>query len=432
LYTSTKDLYLENARVRFDNEMPSESNLNVHGLQVKAALSTIILVSNAFAWYFGTYYLIARYVNEIGLGEVETIAIWGVNSAAAAVSALLMSRRRLRLVNRQEFLMLWMLLGAVASAVPLAVRPALFSELILMALLWGFSFGLGMPFSMEYYTDNITLHNRGKIGGLTFLLSYSLTFLFGTVGGANLTALILCLTFWRVAGLMLFYALRLKAKTPYEETRSPSYSSILKERSFILYLLPWIMFSLINYLNIPILGAYASEFFKSGLAESSSLIEGLVIGFSALIGGFMCDSIGRKRLIIFGFVAVGLGYASLSVFPGLIISWYFYTLLDGVAWGMFSVTFLMALWGDLANEKPSRKYYALGGLPYLFANVLQVLIGKDLAIKPLAVFPLTSLFLFLAVLPLMYAPETLPEKELRERELKQYIGKAKKIKEKYT
>jgi MFS family permease len=414
--------------------MSSGSNLNVHGLQMKAALSTIVLVSNAFAWYFGTYYLIGKYINDISLGWVETIAVWGVNSAAAAVSALLMSKRMLRLVNRQEFLMLWMLLGALASVVPLAVRPALFWELVLMALLWGFSFGLGMPFSMEYYTDNITMQNRGKIGGLTFLLSYSSTFLFGIVGGADLRALILCLTFWRVAGLILFYALRSKGKTRFEETRSPSYSSILKERSFILYLLPWIMFSLINYLNMPILRNMLLSEFGSDFADWSSLIEGLVIGFSALIGGFVCDSIGRKRLIIFGFVAVGLGYAFLSVFPGSIISWYFYTLLDGVAWGMFSVTFLMTLWGDLASEKPSRKYYALGGLPYLFANVLQVLIGRDLAksISPLAVFPLTSLFLFLAVLPLVYAPETLPEKELRERELKQYIGKAKKIKEKYT
>jgi hypothetical protein len=32
----------------------------------------------------------------------------------------------------------------------------------------------------------------------------------------------------------------------------------------------------------------------------------------------------------------------------------------------------------------------------------------------------------------MYAPETLPEKTLKERELKSYIEKAKKIKEKFT
>jgi hypothetical protein len=32
----------------------------------------------------------------------------------------------------------------------------------------------------------------------------------------------------------------------------------------------------------------------------------------------------------------------------------------------------------------------------------------------------------------MYAPETLPEKKLRERELRGYIEKAKKIREKFT
>jgi len=31
----------------------------------------------------------------------------------------------------------------------------------------------------------------------------------------------------------------------------------------------------------------------------------------------------------------------------------------------------------------------------------------------------------------MFAPETLPEKKIRERELKKYIEKAKKVKEKY-
>jgi hypothetical protein len=49
-----------------------------------------------------------------------------------------------------------------------------------------------------------------------------------------------------------------------------------------------------------------------------------------------------------------------------------------------------------------------------------------------AIFSVASFFLFLAVIPLMFAPETLPEKTLKERELKQYVEKAKKTKEKYT
>jgi hypothetical protein len=40
------------------------------------------------------------------------------------------------------------------------------------------------------------------------------------------------------------------------------------------------------------------------------------------------------------------------------------------------------------------------------------------------IFSFASVFLFLAVLPLIYAPETLPEKTMKDRDLKSYIEKA--------
>jgi hypothetical protein len=88
----------------------------------------------------------------------------------------------------------------------------------------------------------------------------------------------------------------------------------------------------------------------------------------------------------------------------------------------------------LAGARSSKKYFALGALPLLFSNVLQKLIGPDLAasVPVTAVFSLSSIFLFLAVLPLLYAPETLSEKRIRERELRGYLEKAKKVKEEYT
>jgi len=306
---------------------------------------------------------------------------------------------------------------------------ASFLELALIAFLWGVAFGLGMPLSMEYYTDSSKPENRGKIAGITFFIAYSGIFYFGIMRNYSLKTQILALTIWRAVGSILFYFVKPNGIQP-KTTKGPSYISIVRERSFILYFIPWFMFCLVNYLNIPIL----TELFGEDFAVSSSLIEGLIIGVFAIIGGSLCDSIGRKRIVVSGFVMVGLGYAVLSVFPRSLISWYFYTILDGVAWGMLEVSFLMSLWGDLAYEKSSKKYYALGGLPFLFANTLQVLIGKDLAksISVSTIFPLTSLFLFLAVLPLIYAPETLPEKKIKERELKKYIEKAKKIKEKYN
>jgi hypothetical protein len=47
-------------------------------------------------------------------------------------------------------------------------------------------------------------------------------------------------------------------------------------------------------------------------------------------------------------------------------------------------------------------------------------------------FSLASFFLFVAVLPLMYAPETLPEKKIKDRELRDYLEKAKRTKDKYA
>lgn len=42
-------------------------------------------------------------------------------------------------------------------------------------------------------------------------------------------------------------------------------------------------------------------------------------------------------------------------------------------------------------------------------------------------FSLASFFLFLAIVPLLYATETLPEKAMKDRDLKSYLDKAQKI-----
>jgi MFS family permease len=143
--------------------------------------------------------------------------------------------------------------------------------------------------------------------------------------------------------------------------------------------------------------------------------------------------VGRKRVVITGFVILGIEYATLSLFSGEWASWVVYMVFDGIAWGMFASVFFMTLWGDLAADGQKEKYYVLGGLPYLLAGLLPVLV-KPFAegIEPFKAFSLAAFFLFLAVLPLIYAPETLPEKKIKEMELTSYAEKAKKIKEKYA
>jgi len=92
----------------------------------------------------------------------------------------------------------------------------------------------------------------------------------------------------------------------------------------------------------------------------------------------------------------------------------------------------MVIWADLAGNRLKEKYYLVGILPFLISAYLQMLFtpyAELIAVS--AAFSLASLFLFLAVLPLLYAPETLPERVIRKRHIQKYLEDVKKVKKKY-
>ena len=152
------------------------------------------------------------------------------------------------------------------------------------------------------------------------------------------------------------------------------------------------------------------------------------------MAGFFADKIGRKRTLIGGFIIFGIGYAVLGITPFNVYAWYLYMAFDGIAWGIIYVIFLFTIWGDLAHERPSEKYYAVGIIPYALSGFLRTTLGPLIVntVSEYAIFSFAAFFLFLAVVPLMYAPETLPEKTVRERELRSYIERAKRVREKFT
>jgi MFS family permease len=189
------------------------------------------------------------------------------------------------------------------------------------------------------------------------------------------------------------------------------------------------MFCIINFAEIPIL----EKVFGVELFSFVQFAEYVFVGIFASVGGIMADVIGRKRVIITGFVMLGIEYAVMSIFAGLSIALYLFMILDGITWGFLFSVFLMTIWGDLGEDYGKEKYYAIGGLPFLLTSFLSILIKPFASvISPTAAFSFASFFLFLAVIPLMFAPETLPEQKIRERELRDYIEKAKKIKEKHA
>ena len=391
-------------------------------------LSSMILLVNAFVSLFCISSILREIVTVTAFSDYEVFMIWSTNFCGAVVSIIAGAFFVGKFHKQTHFLLFWILFGIISSITPIFMDMASISNVLAASALLSVSLGLGLPVCMAMFADHTVIENRARLGGMTLLFIMVLGALTSNFITENMITSSLVLACWRGIALIVFFIA--DSKEGFVRRRNNiSFGSVLQERSFILYIVPWTMFSLVNYLSAPITINIHGEGFMYILV----LIGNILTGVFAIFGGYLSDTIGRKRLTITGFIILGLGYAILGIYPQNRMCLYFYTVVDGIAWGIFFVIFFFTIWGDLAYGKSSEKYYALGSLPYLLSNFLRLTAGPFISnvVSAYAIFSFATFFLFLAVIPLMYAPETLPEKKIKERELKRYIEKAKKVREKY-
>ena len=281
-----------------------------------------------------------------------------------------------------------------------------------------------MPATMGQHAITTKIEERAKFGGFAFLIIGMIFSVTGLIIFDNIIISCIILGLVRVSGLVIFYFLRKEGKMVYEKENF-KYTTILSNRSFFFYFIPWCMFTHVNYMAMPI----QTSIFSTELNISTLMAaEYVITAIFAVISGFIADKIGRKRLAIIGFIMLGIGYAVNGLFSGsnIFLTSIIYIVADGIAWGIFYVLFIFTIWGDLANEKLQTNLL-LGVLPYVSSYFMQLLLHPYLAgIQKEMIFSFVSVFLFLAVLLLIYAPETLPEKIMKDRDLRSYIEKAKK------
>lgn len=386
------------------------------GISQRAFFTVFILLFNALTWLYMTVLVIDSILDNLYFASTVWTVFYVAVISSSIVGSVLSNK-----IERLSFLYLWMALGAIASFSPVIASDLSIVSLSLSCLLLGVSLGLGMPSALSYFADSTLVENRGRIGGVIFLAAnlgvFPLAIPFMIVNSA---ASPLILAIWRGLGLVLFLSLRPtdKYESKLEKRKQTSFAHIFQDRSFILYLAPWIMFTFIDRLGGELIGR--------------QLEEAVIGSISALFGGFLADSIGRKRVVVYGFVLLGITYGIVGIVPTMFWSNYLYVTLDGIAAGILSVTCLLILWGDLSQSRSREKYYAVGSIPLFLTSLIPIHLSPYIALVPLnATFSIASFFLFLAVLPLIYAPETLPEKKIRLRQLQSYAEKAKKLSEKH-
>jgi MFS family permease len=393
----------------------------------RATAPSILIVLNSFVWYILTYAVFSSIVNELPLLQAEKLELFTIYFVGIGVSAILGSKFFPRL--RNTALSLWLFMGVVSTLLLTIMSSDGMIANALLALFFGTSIGVGLPSCLSYFADSTSVENRGFAGGIIWsTVGFTVLILAFLINMLGQWETVIILAVWRLFGGIAFLFLK-KKNTKLDSQKSPSYLELIRKKEILLYLFPWVMFCFINFAEAPILeGVYGEQVFAF-----VQLAESAFVGFVAIIGGFIADITGRKRIVIAGFVMLGIEYAALSAFnsPDSPATLYLFLILDGITWGLLASVFFTVIWGDLGENHEKEKYYALGGIPYLLGNFLYILFKTyAVDVSPTAAFSFASFFLFLAVLPLMYAPETLPEKKIKERELKKYIEKARKEAEK--
>jgi MFS family permease len=396
------------------------SHLFNNGKKV-VAINTI-LIANAFIGYSYAFKFLTNSTSLEILGT-QFLSIIAVHFLVLFLALLLGEYFSRKTKNSLTFLILWMLSGALLSLVPL-ITGLSYLGIIVFAVITGANFGFGLPACLGYFASTTESTNRGKLGGIIYFLIGIGAFMISTVGTESLVVVTLVLAGWKAVGLLLIVLLK-PIKTNFPTKPSFSYHKIFSNRGFLFYFVPWAMFVFVNSLAFPVI----EKVFPADLVQSSANIEYVLSGFSAVIFGFFADSKGRKRLTVAGFAFLGIGYGVLGFSAGNIFGWWFYTVIDGIAWGCFVMIFIFALWGDLSEGRNGGKIYAIGVMPYLFSSFMRFSIGSTLgdAINNYStIFSFASFFLFMAVLPLVFAPETMSEQIIKNNDLKNYVDKAKK------
>jgi MFS family permease len=390
------------------------------GNTAKIFLGRLFLLLNTLTWLFMVRAISVRLV------ELEKAAIVNTFYLGVIVSVLIGAILSDK-IRRFHLVFVWIVFGMFASFLPLFWTSNLMILQMIINFAIGFSFGLGLPSCVACFAESTTFQNRGRMGGLIFLLSTLCALPLLVLLQNDLLIVSMASFFWRISG---FCALPVVESIETEEKKPTSFLLVLQTKSFFLYFVPLLMFCFVD--------GFETAFFESFFSAEFSLnrvIEPVFGAIFALVGGLLADRIGRKKVIIYGFVSLGIAYAVIGLAPYWIVSWYFYSVIDGIAWGIFYVMFALVLWGDMAHSNHRKeKYYAIGGIPFFLSEFIVTLFVLRFEIIPkesaLTSFSIAAFFLFLAVIPLMYASETLPEKKIKEMELRSYIEKAKKIKEK--
>lgn len=382
---------------------------------------------------FALFYLINGLVYNYSVG-VETPspdwvfigeALFLISILCSAIIGSMISER----LNRKRFLGFWILFGVLTTfSFAVFTDPTIF---LFLSVLAGASFGIGFPSCLAFIADSTAIEERARVSGAAMAVTFVALILFsGIISQLGLIeALFLTATFRAISFLALLI-------DPFERAvvkkKKKTWEAVFTTRGFGFYFIPWLMF---------MTAGGTANFVESWLPPSPEMesLESLGlalayvgVAFAGLFSGFVSDRFGRKKAIIFGLSTLGISYAVFGITTHE-IAYLLTQIFWGASWGIMFGNYFMTVNGDLSSAGSRERFYAAGSI-FLILNSSLQLLAKIYShpISPNIVSSILSLVLFVAVIPLLYAPETLSSDKIRRRKLEEHLARARELQKKLS
>ena len=390
-------------------------------------VASSLLIGGALAWFFLINANIFDIFTSITPNEPLSNNYYNVGQAlfyAFTIISAIIGSFISKTISRRKLLIAWILLGTFSTIFLTFSQGLIF--LLISSTLLGISFGWGLPISMAFLANCTVIEERARASGITILTAFILVFLTFAINNILALEITGTLGLFALVRLSSIVALTLTTCDLRKHTQiNPLKIKSEGYRDFVLYLIPFSMFSIAGGLAfnlIPNTSQYDSA------VSLGMPLRYIFIAVFGLVSGGVADRIGRRWPIRIGLVALGLSFALL----GFSMSWssvVIYLATSGIAWGLFFTIFL-AIPGDLSTPYSREKYYAIGYvLPIGGLFALSTIPGWAIFsnANTSSLSQIFSIIIFLAIIPTLQAKETLPEEKIKDRKLKEHMENIEKI-----
>ncbi len=386
----------------------------------KKLAAAILLNSGTLAWFF----LLIIYMWDISAWVTLNNEFWGYYNIGPslflgfAVLWSIIASFAGGKVNRRNLLISSVALGTLSTIVLIMFQGTVLATVTIF--LMGVSFGLGLPSSMSLVADYTAVEERARVSGAIILFAFLLAFASMAairIFNLEISYLVLLLALLRSTSFPAFVID--KCSRQEVTNMAVTHLSIDAYKQLALYLLPWMMFVVVSSMAWNLIPE------NSEAAAIGTVYRYIFIAVFGLLSGVVADRFGRKQPIIMGLVVLGISFALLGFFGITDTNVIIYLALSGVAWGSFFVLF-GAIPGDLSAVGQREKFYGLGYiLPVAVLVCFSVIPGRAALVGQSAslVSQIFSVILFLSIIPVLRARETLHESNIQERRMKEHVEK---------